>query len=136
MEKLTHWERRLKKSGYAIIDFTHEEIVDHLLDIFKRDREHLLTKAAADDTKRHKLVFILDYDNLGDQSTYFGGTVTYDKRKRRFTYITYSDRRNWGVRFSIESKVAFFAYEFYKSIKHIFPFGYSANKFREWVKNN
>lgn len=134
--KLTHWERNMLKSGYDIIPFTHNEIVDHLLDIFIRDREHLLIMAAADDTKRHKLCFILDYENIGDKSTIFGGTVFYNKKERRFTYIQYSDSRNWAVQFSIESKVAYFAYEHFQSVKKIFPFGASIKKLKEYLLNN
>lgn len=136
MTKLTRWQKNMQNAGYQIIPFTHEEIMDHLIDVFVRDREHLTALAAADDTKRHELSFIIDYSNLGDQSTIFGGLVHYNKKQRRFTYITYSDDRNWGVMFSIESRVAFFCYEHYKSLKHLFPFGCSTKKLTEYLLNN
>jgi hypothetical protein len=136
MEKLTHFERQMKKEGYEIIHFTHDEIMDHLLQVFERDRAHLLTQAAADDTKRHKLVFILDYENIGETTTTFGGTVTYNKKLRRFTHITYSDRRNWAVQFSIESRAAFFAYDYFQQVKKIFPWAYSVKGLTKWLLNN
>lgn len=136
MEKLTRWEKSMRKSGYQIIPFTHEEIVEHLLQVFERDREHLLMMAAADETKRHELVFVMDHSNIGDQSTIFGGTITYNKKKRRFTHITYSDRRNWAVQFSVESKVAYFSYDFWQPIKKEFPFGASVKRLKEYFLNH
>lgn len=128
--KKTRWQKHLEKAGYAIIDFTHEEIMDHLLEIFKRDRDDLLMKAALDDTKRHNLTFILDFGNFS-KLTIFGGTVNYSKKLRKFNYITYSDERNFAVMFSIESKAACFHYDHFKAWKHVFPHGASIKRMSE-----
>jgi hypothetical protein len=142
--KKTNWEKRLEQSGSQIITWEHDEIVDYLLMIFNRDKDRLTLLAASDQTKRHTLCFIMDYEGIGGWNqngnyvpgvgdTNFGGTVTYNKKLRRFTHITYSD---WGVQFSIESRAAFFAYEHYKSMKKIFPFGASVKRLREWLLSN
>ncbi len=99
----TRWQKTMENHGYAIVDFTHEEIKKHLLEVFKRDRDGLLLQAALDDTKRHNLTFILDYENIGSKLTIFGGTVNYNKKTRKFDYITYSDNRNRAVNFPIEN---------------------------------
>lgn len=134
--KKTSYQKFMEKGGYATIDFTHEEIMEHLLEIFKRDRDDLLMKAALDDTKRRSLTFILDFDNIGNKLTIFGGTVNYNKKLRKFDYITYSDTRNYAVMFSIESKVACFYYDFYAAWKHLFPFGVSRKRMTEYLLNH
>ena len=79
------------------------------------------------------MTFIL---NFGDFDTNFGGTVVYNKKKRRFTHINYSDKRNWQVSFSIESKCYYSAYENYQMFKNIFPFGASNKKITNYLLNN
>lgn len=129
----TRWQKQMEKHGYAVIDFAHEEIMEHLLQIFIRDRDDLLMKAALDDTNRRNLTFILDFQNVGCKLTIFGGTVNYSKKLRKFNYITYSDNRNYGVIFGIDSKVAHFCYDHYRDWKHIFPFGASVKKMTEYL---
>lgn len=137
MDKLTNWEKKLIANGEEIFTWEHDDIVDYLLQIFHRDKDDLLLKAAIDTTKRHSLVFTLDYpDCFGIGKTNFGGQVIYDKKKRRFTHIQYSDRRNWSVMFSIESRAAFFAHDFFKQIKHAFPLFYSNKKLTEYLLKN
>ena len=131
---MTKWEKEWVRRGGII--YEHDEIVEHLLFVFRRDECHLLLLAAADDTKRHKLVFILDYPNCFDDKTNFGGTVIYDKKQRKFTHIQYSDRNNWGVQFSIESKVSFSAHEFWKPFIKQFPFGLSTKKLTKYLLTN
>ncbi len=128
----TRWQKELEKKGYAIINFSHDEIVEHLLEIFKRDRDDLLLKASLDDTKRQNLTFLLDYGNFS-HLTIFAGTVNYSKKMRKFNFITYSDERNYAVHFSIESKVAHFCYENYKNLKNIFPFGSSIKRMTQYL---
>lgn len=126
----------MENAGYAVIDFTHEEIMDHLLEIFNRDRDSLLLKAVLDNTNRKSLTFMLDLDNIGNKLAIFGGTVNYNRKLRKFDYITYSDTRNWAVRFSIESKVACFHYDHYAAWKHIFPFGVSTKRMTQYLLTN
>ena len=129
---LTGWQKRMAKSGYDIIPFTHEEIVEHLLEVFHRDKEHFLSMIA-EEPKRKVFCFVLDYDNIGDQKTIFGGTVHYDKRKGRgFTYIAYSDDNNFAVLFSIKTKVAYFSHEFWKPLVKLMPF-WSYKKLTEYL---
>lgn len=106
--------------------------------IFNRDKDSLLLTAASDTQRMRKVVIILDYQGMveGYGETNFGGTVTYCKKLRKFTHIQYSDRRNWAVSFSITSKVAFFAYDHYQSMKKVFPFGASRKKLTAYLLNN
>lgn len=135
-DKLTRWEKYLIDNGTEIITRDHDIIADYLLAIFDRDKDHLLLQAASDCTKRHELCFILDYEGMGGVGdTNFGGTVHYNKKQRRFTYIQYSDKRNWAVQFSIASKVSFHTYDFHQQYKHIFPFGCS-KKFAAYLISN
>lgn len=136
-ERQTKHEKNLIACGYEIITWEHEEIVDYLLQVFKRDYDHLLLLAAADNTKRRTLSFVLDYDGMGSPlKINIGGTVIYDKRKRKFIYIQYSDRYGWGVQFSITSRAAFFCRDFYNQIKHVFPFGHSQKKLTAYLTSN
>lgn len=134
MEKLTHWEKQLIKSNCEIITWDHDIIVDYLLAIFNRDKSDLLLQAALDTTKRHELGFVLNYEDL--RGTNFGGVVYYNKKKRKFTYITYSDKRNCAVFFSIESKCYYSSYDFYQQIKKKFPFGVSTKKGIQYLMSN
>lgn len=135
-QRMSAWEKRLTEEG-RVITWEHDEIVDYLLTIYNRDKDHLLTQAAADDSKQHGLTFVLDYEGMGGVGeTNFGGTVHYNKKRRIFDYITYSDRRNWAVMFSITSKAAWFAYEHYTQLKKVFPFGARGKKLTEYLLNN
>lgn len=137
MIRQTKHEKNLIACGVEIVTWEHEEIMDYLLQIFHRDYDHLLLLAAADNTKRHTLSFLLDYEGLDSPlQINIGGTVIYDKRKRKFTYIQYSDRYNWAVQFSISSRAAFFCRDFYNQIKHVFPFGYSQKKLTAYLTSN
>ncbi len=132
----TKWEKSLIASGREIITWEHDDIVDYLIAIFNRDKENLLLMAASDDTKRHTLCFLLDFEGRkrgGLGETNFGGTVVYNKKKRKFTHITYSDRYNWGIIFSIDSRVTFFCRDFYLQLKHVFPFGYSHKSLHKYL---
>lgn len=135
MRKLTYHERRMKSYGYTIIEFTHDEIVDHLLEVFKRDEGHLLSLVLEDNTNRRELAVILDFENIGDQRTTFGGMAYYSRKKRKFTHIIYSDRHNCSVIFSIETKVAHFSYEFWKPLLKIQRF-WSIKKLKLYLLNN
>lgn len=129
MPRETKHEKHIIATGGAIITWEHEDIVDYLLQIFQRDLCELTLRAVADNTKRRTLTFILDSNDLDCiQRTNFGGSVIYNKKKRQFTHIQYSDRYNWIVQFSIASRSAFFARDFYNQIKHKFPFGWSTQK--------
>lgn len=81
--------------------WNHAVIANYLLTVFRNEEDHLLLKAAADDTQRWNLRFALDYENIGDNN--FGGTANYNKKERRFDFIEYSDRKNFGVQISIRS---------------------------------
>lgn len=129
--KTTHWERQLQASGFPIITWDHEEIKDYLLSCFRRDYAHLLSIALSDSTKRHTLVIVMNYHDMGGDN--FGGQVTYNKKRNEFTHITYSDRRNYAVSFSINSGVSFFAYDHYKEWKHVFPFGASVKRLTSYL---
>lgn len=60
------------------------ELEDELINIFKEKQDDLLLKAAFDGTKRHNLRFVLE--NKEGR----GGTVNYNKKESRFTFIEYS----------------------------------------------
>lgn len=134
MDKPTRWEKQLRESGFPIITWDHEEIKDYLLACFKRDYAHYLQIALSDTTKRHKLVLVMNHDDLGGDN--FGGTLTYNTKRKEFTHITYSDSHNWAVQFSINSGAAFFAYEYYKQFKKDFPFGLSVKKLTAYLLSN
>jgi hypothetical protein len=135
--KLTRWEKQLLASGEQIITWEHEEIVDYLIDIFNRDKDDLLLKAASDTTMRHELSITLDYPNCyREGSTNFAGDAVYNKKMRKFTHITYSDKRNYAVYFSITSRATFSAYDFYNSLSKQFPFGLSIKKLTQYLLNN
>lgn len=76
---------------------------------------------------------MLDFDNVDSKLTIFGGTVNYNRKLRKFDYITYSDAMNYAVMFSIESKVACFYYDFYAAWKHLFPFGVSRKRMTKYL---
>lgn len=132
-QKRTKWEKELEEFGYSIIDFTHEEIASHLLEIFRRDIDDLLLIAASDNSNRKNLTLVLDHGNLGNKLTTFGGTINYNRKRGKFNYITYSDRRNYAVSFSIESGAASFSYDHYQRFKSVFPFGVSIKRMTEYL---
>lgn len=132
--KLTKYQKDMKSAGYDIIPFTHDEIVDHLLTVFERDRDRLLLMASADTTRRHELVFVLDYENINEKATIFGGLVFYNKKQRRFTHISYSDNNNWAVFFSVTTRVSYFSREFWKPLRKDFPFGTSIKRLTEYLQ--
>lgn len=134
MDKPTRWEKQLRESGFPIITWDHEEIKDYLLACFKRDYAHYLQIALSDTTKRHKLVLVMNHDDLGGDN--FGGTLHYNTKRKEFTHISYSDRRNWAVQFSINSGATFFAYEYYKQFIKEFPFGLSVKKLTAYLLSN
>lgn len=131
---MTKWEKELRKNGGII--WEHDEIVEHLLQIFKRDESDLLLMCALDATNRHTLMYVLDYPNCFDGKTNFGGQVIYNKKKRQFTHIQYSDKQNFAVYVSIGSKVSFFAYDFWKPFRKQFPFGLSTKKLTHYLLTN
>lgn len=133
-DKLTQWEKEITSVGWEIVTWDHDIIMEYLIQIFNRDKADLLLLAASDDTNRRTVTCVLDHAGLDSPlKINIGGTVTYNKKLGKFTYITYSDKHNWAVQFSIDSKVAFFARDFYKSIKKVFPFGYSTKKLKEYL---
>lgn len=87
-EKIKHWE--------------HKDIVDYLVSCFEYEKDGLLLNCAADLTRRHSLRYSLDFKNI-ENSNGFGGTVNYNKKKREFDFIEYSDKRNWSVRVSVKN---------------------------------
>lgn len=133
-DKPTRWENQLRKSGFPIITWDHEEIRDYLLECFRRDYAHYLSIVANDDTNRHYLHLVMNHHDLGGDN--FGGIVRYNRKKGAFDYISYSDRRNWAIFFSINSGVYFSAYEHHQQFKKIFPFGASVKKLTEYLLNN
>lgn len=60
------------------------EFEDELIGLFNKKQDDLLLKAAFDGTKRHNLVFSLENENG------LGGTVNYNKKESRFTFIQYT----------------------------------------------
>lgn len=134
---MTRWEKRLIEMGTEIITWEHDEIAYYLVDIFNREKDHLLLQAAADTTNRRTLQFILDYENcFGLGNTNFGGDAIYDKKKRKFTRICYSDKHNFQVEFCIDSKIYFSCYDHYRQWKHIFPYGATRFKLRDYLLAN
>jgi hypothetical protein len=134
---MTRFEKRLIESGTSIITWEHDEIADYLIDILNRDIDELTLEAAADETNRRTLEIILSFSTcFGAGRTNFGGSAIYDKTKRKFTRITYSDKHNWRVEFSIASKVYFSYYEHHQQWKHIFPYGATRYKLRDYLLNN
>jgi hypothetical protein len=133
-EKITRWEKQLRKSGFPIITWDHEEIKDYLLACFKRDYAHYLQIALSDTTKRHNLVLIMNHDDLGGDN--FGGTLNYNTKRKEFTFISYSDKRNYGMLFSINSGASFSCYDHYQQFKKVFPFGASVKRLTEYLLTN
>lgn len=116
-----------------LINNDHISITEYLLNVFERDKDDLLLKAASDDTQRWSLTFILDYKNLGANN--FGGTVNYNKKKRQFTFIEYSDSHRHAVRVSIISKCYWSAWEhrdwLYRNVPQYYC--YSEKKLTEYL---
>ncbi len=115
-----------------IHNWKHAIIAPYLLEVFLRDKSHLLLLAAADDTKRWNLTIVLDYENMGLND--FGGTVNYDKRRRQFNFIQYSDQHNFAVRFSIASGSRYSVWKhrdflFY----HVPEYYHPNNKLADWL---
>lgn len=134
---VSSWEKRLVKSGIDIITWEHDDIVDYLLAIFERDKAQLLLEATSIDTRAREVPLVLDHENIfGVGKTNFGGTIVYNKKKCKFTHIIYSDRHNYAVMFSVDTKVAFFAREFYMQMKKVFPFGCSNKRLKEYLMAN
>ena len=129
--KQTSFEKLIISCGGEIITWEHDDIVDYLLQVFHRDYDELLLEAVSDNSKKRKLYLRLDTRDVN-----FGGTVYYNKKLRKFTYIEYSDRYNYGVQFSITSRAAFFGREYYNQIKHIFPLGHSQKKLTAYLMSN
>lgn len=112
----------------------HKEISAYLLGCFLVAREELLLKAAADETRRWNLTFVLDFENSVRREMGFGGTVNYNKKQRRFSFIEYSDRHNWAVRFSIESGCMWQAWDHRDFLFHHVPEYYHPNnKLAKWL---
>lgn len=138
MEKLTNWEKKLIAGGVSIITWDQEVIIRYLSLVFERDRDALLLEAVSDTTNRKELGFILDFENRykSDRRNNFGGMVFYNTKRRKFTHISYSDKNNYSVSFSIESRVVYSAYDFYRSIYKIFPFGVSVKRGAEYFRTH
>lgn len=101
MSSATSWERSLVAVGTPIITWDHADISHYLVSCFKRDEAGLLLQAVGDATKRRDLRFVMNLHDLG--GTNFGGTVNYNKKLRRFTFVEYSDQRNYSVRVSLRN---------------------------------
>jgi len=113
-------------------NWDHTIISAFLLTVFRKEEDALLLRAAADDTKRWNLCFVLDYANLGVNN--FGGTVNYNKKERRFDFIAYSDKKNFGVYISIRSGCYFSAWEFRDFLYHNVPeFYHHEKKLAQWL---
>lgn len=132
-KKLTNWERQLIDAGVEIVTWNHEIIMDTLLDYFYAEEAILLLKAAMDDTKRRELHYTLNFENSLKYRTNIGGCAVFNKKLRKFTHIEYSDKYNWQVQFSINSKVAFFARDWANQIKYAFPFGGSQKNITHYL---
>lgn len=117
-------------------NWDHAVISEYLFACFHREHDDLLLRAAADDTKRWSLCFVLDYENMGVNN--FGGTVHYDKKKRMFTYMTYSDQKNFAVMISIASKCYWSARAhrdyLYKNVPQFYC--YNNKKLGEYLKSH
>jgi hypothetical protein len=114
-------------------NWDHKIITDYLFTVFEKEKDNLLLQAAADTTMRWSLTFVLDYENLGVNN--FGGTVNYNKKKRQFDYITYSDKKNYAVIISIASKCYWSAWEhrnwLYKNVPQYYC--YNDKKLSEYL---
>lgn len=131
--KQTKWEKSLIEVGVVIVTWDHEIIMDTLLDYFYKEEALLLLKAAVDDTNRRTLQYSMDFENAAKHRTNIRGCAIYNKKLRKFTHIQYSDRYNWQVLFSINSKASFFAREWHNQLKHAFPFGGSAKNVTHYL---
>ena len=132
--KRTHWEKELIKAGVVIVTWNHEIIMDTLLDYFYAEEALLLLKAAMDNTNRRTLYYTLDFENIGIHRTNVRGAAIYNKKLRKFTHIQYSDKYNFQVLFGINSKVAFFARDWWLSLKDVFPFGGSVKNVTHYLR--
>lgn len=90
-----------------IHNWDHKVLSEYLLSVFEKEKDDLLLQAAADVTSRWNLVFVLDHPHTID----FGGTVNYNKRQRRFDFITYCGRFKYAMVFSITSNCYYSAWE-------------------------
>lgn len=115
-----------------IHNWDHKIISDFLFSVFEREKDDLLLQAAADATMRWNLAFALDYENLGVNN--FGGTVNYNKKKRQFDYISYSDKKNFAVIISIESRCYYSAWDHRNWLYFNVPqFYYPDKKLTKWL---
>lgn len=114
-------------------NWDHAQISAYLLGCYFVQEIDLYLAAAADDTRRHNLRFVLDYDTLIDKP--FGGTVNYNKKKRRFDFIEYCDGHGYAVRISVAAPgVHWSAWQHRDYLYHNVPELYhSDKKLAQWL---
>ena len=118
-------------------NWDHTTIANHLLAVFHRDFSYLLLLAGQDDTRRHNLTILLDYEKTVGQNpmTGFGGTVNYNKKKRCFDFIQYCDHHGYAVRISIIAPGVYWsAWEHRNYLYHNVPeFYHPEKKLAQWL---
>ncbi len=116
---------------------SHDSIMDLLLRVFNRDFDELLLDAIADNSKKRYVEIPLLYEVIEKGTdtpfTVYLGSACYSKKNNKFTHINYADAKNYAVQFSITSRVEFSAYEHHLRIKHIYPFGCSNKRLKEYL---
>ncbi len=132
-KRLTNKEKYIKKLRVPLVRWEHNDIVSYLLELYNNKKDELLLMAASDETNRREIELQLSCEFSGTKNINLRAGVHYNKKRRTFTHISYSDRYNCVIQFSITSKATFFAHEFHQSIKDVFPLFYSVKKLTHYL---